>query len=121
MDAITCALNFIERAVVAARRERWAGFAAKQATHAKFLDGLDHALANVIDKSLAVANLTSADWAEPGWRYTSDGNFGGEVQTLREGYDTASPYGGWLLLSASGRLAILRPEGRQDDEVFLRF
>lgn len=121
MDAIALVVNFVEHAVAVDRRDRLAGFAGKASTRAKFLATLDHALAKAIDESLVVASLAPGEWNEASLLYASDGSFGAPAKSLREGYDRASPHGGWLLLSASGRVAILRPEGRIDDERFLRF
>jgi hypothetical protein len=37
--------------------------------------------------------------------------------SLKEAYAQASPYGGWLILGASGHVAIFRPEGKVDNEL----
>lgn len=120
MDATTCLSHFLERAVVAGRRDRLAGFAGKTSTRAKFLECLDHALVSAIDETFVVASLLPTDWQDTAFLFSSEGTFGAPVATLREGYEKAPAYGGWLLVSGSGRAAILRPEGRIDDERLFR-
>ncbi len=120
MDAVEAITRFIQRSIIKEKRERYAGFVQSQKSRKKFLEALDHGLASAIDTSRAVATLAHEDWSQPGFLYSNDGAFGEELGSLREGYEEASPYGGWLILSQSAAIAIFRPEGKIDDELYFK-
>lgn len=120
MDAVESITLFIQRVVAKEKQERYAGFVGNKKNRKKFLNTLDHALASEIDTSKSVKALSDKEWSNSGFLYSSDGTFGLELGSLKEGYDKASPYGGWLILSQSGRLAIFRPEGKIDDELYFK-
>lgn len=120
MDAIEAVTKFINHAVVNHRRERYLGFISGAKSRHKFLDALDHLLASQLDESLAVGALSEAEWRQPGYLYSSDGIFGGEIGSLRDGYEHAPDEGGWLIVGQSASAAIFRPEGRIDDELYFR-
>ncbi len=120
MEAVEAVTLFIQRVVAKEKRERYAGFVSAKKSRKKFLDALDHALASEIDTAKAVATLSEKDWSQAGFLYSSDGTFGMEVVSLKDAYEGASPYGGWLILSQSASVAIFRSEGKIDDELYLR-
>ncbi len=120
MGAVEAVTLFIRGMVAKGKRDRYAGYVSATKSRRKFLDALDHALSSEIVPARVVATLSEKDWSQPGFLYASDGTFGMAVKSLRDGYDSASPYGGWLILSQSAGVAIFRPEGRVDDELYLR-
>ncbi len=120
MEAVEAITLFIQGMVAKGKRDRYAGFVSATKNRRKFLDALDHALGSEIDPARVVATLSEKDWSQPGFLYASDGTFGMAVRSLKEGYDSASPYGGWLIFSQSAGVAIFRPEGKIDDELYLR-
>jgi hypothetical protein len=120
MDAVESVTLFIQRVVAKEKRERYVGFVGSTKNRGKFLDTLDHALASEMDISKAVKAFSDNEWNNSGFLYSSDGTFGIELGSLKEGYDKASPYGGWLILSQSGLIAILRPEGKIDEELYFK-
>jgi hypothetical protein len=121
MDAVEAVTIFIRRIVSKEKQERYVGFVTGKNGRKKFLDALDHSLEKEIDISMAVKNLDDKEWIQPGFLYSSNGTFGTELNNLKDGYDKASPYGGWLILSQSAGIAIFRPEGKIDDEIFFKF
>jgi hypothetical protein len=120
MDAEAAVKLFIKRIIAKQKRPRYSASVERDATRKKFLDALDHDLAWHVDEMAAVQELSDEEWNSPAYRYASDGAFGEDVGTLREGYEHASPHGGWLLIGQSGDVAIYRPEDRVDDELFFR-
>ena len=121
MQAVDAVILFIQLIVAKEKRERYAGFVTGTKNRKKFLDALDHALVAEIDTSRAVKKLDEKEWGHPGFLYSSNGTFGMELTSLKDGYDKAPPYGGWLILSQSARVAIFRPEGKIDDELYFKF
>ncbi len=121
MVAAELLMLFIQCIVVKEKRERYAGFIGSNRNRKKFLDRLDHALDREIDVSKAVKSLNEKEWSIAAFLYSSDGTFGMAFNSLKEAYGQASPYGGWLILSLSGHVAIFRPEERTDDELLFRF
>lgn len=120
MNAVESVSLFIQRLVAKEKRDRYVEFVSKEKNREKFLRTLDHALVSEIYTSKAVKSIDEKKWNESGFLYSSDGTFGLELSSLREGYDKASPYGGWLLINQSGDVAIFRPEGKIDDELYFK-
>ena len=120
MDAVESVKLFIQRIVAKEKRERYTGFVGNMKNRKKFLDALDHALVSEIDTSKAVKALSEKEWNDSGFLYSSDGTFGVALASLKEGYDAASPYGGWLILGQSGQVAIFRSEGKIDEELYFK-
>jgi len=121
MDAVEAITLFIQRIGPKEKRERYTGFVSNKKNRKKFLDALDHDLVAEIDNSKAINKLDEKEWNQPGFLYSSNGTFGEEITSLKAGYDKASPYGGWLILSQSARIAVFRPEGKIDDELYFKF
>lgn len=118
MNATDAIKLFVQKVVVSEKQERYTGFVESKKNRQKFLDTLDHALP--IDSSKAIRSLSDIEWRSPAFLYSSDGTFGMEFSGLKDCYDQASPYGGWLILSQTGNVAIFRPEGKIDAELYFR-
>ena len=117
MNAAELANVFIQRLVVKEKQERYTGFVGSDKNRKKFLDALDHQLESDIDLSKTTKSFDEKEWGAAAFLYSSNGTFGIAFNSLKEAYEQASPYGGWLILGISGHAAIFRPEGKVDAEL----
>ena len=111
---------FIKGAVAQQKQGRYFSFVNSVKGRAKFLKELDHSLEKVIVKSKIKLALTESEWNESGYLFLGDGTFGKNIGSIKDTYDNASSEGGWLIISTIGAFGILRPEGRMDDELYIR-
>jgi hypothetical protein len=120
MDAAELVNVFIQRVVVKEKQARYTGFVGSSKNRKKFLEALDHKLSSEIDLSKTTKSLDGKEWRTAAVLYSSNGTFGMTFNSLKEAYEQASSYGGWLILGLSGHVAIFRPEGKNDDELYFK-
>ena len=112
--------TFLKGVLSKQKKERYLGFISNKKGQVKFLHDLDHSIEESIIESHKVAELTQQEWKESGYLFTSSGEFGKPVENLKTAYDSAPWEGGWLLINNSGSFGVLRPEGRIDDEIYIK-
>ena len=112
--------NFISRIVQKHRRERYVGYLNSKKGIKKLLAALDHDLENDFELRVVAKSLSKAEWESSAIILTSAGKFKEEYQSVREAYDKAPWEGGWVIISESALYGIYRPEGRIDNEVFIK-
>ncbi len=111
---------FIGSALVKSKRERFIGFLSNAKSHKKFLASLDHDLEKLLDCSKIVFDISMIDMEEQGDLYCSNGVSNDSDSSMENLYDKAPWEGGWLLINKQGSSAIYRPEGRIDDEIYIK-
>jgi hypothetical protein len=121
MDAAELVNAFIKHVVIKDKQERYTGFVGSRKNRKKFLDALDHQLESEVDLSKSTKSLDEKEWNAAAMLYSSNETFGMAFNSLKEAYEQASSYGGWLILDLSGHVAIFRPEGKIDDELYFKF
>ncbi len=112
--------NFINRALVKNKRDRFRGYLASERGHRKFAHSLDHDLEKALDTSHFVAKLSDKELKQQGDLYCSNGVTNDCEASMFDLYGKAPWEGGWLLLNIEGTFAIYRPEGRIDDEIHIK-
>ena len=111
---------FINSALVNSKRERFIGFLSNTKSHKKFLVSLDHDLEKFLDGSKVVSNISKIDMEQQGDIYCSNGEANNTNSSMVTLYDEAPWEGGWLLINKQGSSTIYRPEGRVDDEIYIK-
>ncbi len=111
---------FVSSALVKSKRERFVGFLSNTKGHKKFLGSLDHDLEKLLDSSKIVSDISKIDMEQQGDLYCSNGVANNSDLSMVNLYDKAPWEGGWLLINKQGSLAIYRPEGRIDDEIYIK-
>ena len=112
--------KFIKGSLAKQKHERYLGLISSQKGRIKFLKELDHSIDKVMDTAKFKESLTESEWNEIGYLYSSNGVFGKCVENIQVAYEGASWDGGWLIINEAGTAGILRPEGRMDDELYIR-
>ncbi len=120
MESTEHLAKFIREAVCKPKRERYAGYLANKKGKLKFLAALDHDLEKDIKLSKSVKELSENDWSRSGVFYSSRGAYAIHSETIKQAYENAPWEGGWLILSKTGKYGIYRPEGRMDDELYIK-
>ena len=120
MNSTEAISTFIKGALSRQKHDRYLGFVNSAKGQTKFLKELDHSIEKVVDKSKVYKNITDSEWNESGYLFSSNGVFGKSVENIKAAYDSAIWDGGWLIINESGVFGILRPEGRMDDELYIR-
>ena len=120
MEGSTHLARFLRGCVTKRKRERYAGLVSQKKGQKKFLSALDHDLERDIDQARVVDRFSDIDWTRSAIFYSSRGSYGIPAATVRQAYDNAPWDGGWLIVSASGICGVYRPEGRMDDEMFIK-
>jgi len=112
--------HFINEAIAKSKRDRFVGFLSNPKGHAKFSKSLDHELVKYLIKSNFTSKFQQSEFEQNGDIYCSNGVTNNSVDTMANLYGKAPWEGGWLLLNKSGTIAIYRPEGRIDDELYIK-
>ncbi len=112
--------KFIREVVIKTKRDRYAGYLANKKGKAKFLAALDHDLERDIETSKTVKELSENEWSRSAVFYSSQGAYGVQSKTIKQAYENAPWEGGWLILSETGNYCVYRPEGRMDDELYIK-
>ncbi len=111
---------FIKKAVVKTKRERYLGFLKSTKGQIKFAKSLDHDLEKALDNSKYVSEIGRSELEQNGELFCSNGVTNNTDTSMYNLYGKAPWEGGWLLINKQGTLAIYRPEGRIDDELFIK-
>ena len=112
--------KFMRSIVTKQKRDRYAGYIVSEKGRKKFLASLDHDLEKDIEPKVIVQSLSDIQWNSPAVLFSSAGAINAEFSSLRYAYDEAPWEGGWLAISASGTYGVYRPEGKTDNEVFIK-
>ena len=120
MESTEYLAKFIRKVVNKQKKERYVGYLTSNKGKIKFLAALDHDLERDIEKRKVVKELSENDWSMSGVFYSSNGSFGVHSETIKEAYENAPWEGGWLILSETGRYGVYRPEGKMDDELYIK-
>ena len=111
---------FISNALVKNKRDRFKGFLSSDKGHKKFARSLDHDFEKAIDKSTFVTSIDKKEMEQAGNLYCSNGVTNDSDTSMADLYGKAPWEGGWLLLNKEGTFAIYRPEGRIDDQIYIK-
>jgi len=120
MNISTGLEHFINQAVVKSKRDRFIGFLSSSKGQTKFSKSLDHELVKYLNKSKFTSKFSQSELEQIGDIYCSNGVTNNSEDTMANLYGKAPWEGGWLLLNKSGSIAIYRPEGRTDDELYIK-
>ncbi len=120
MESTEYLAKFIREAVIKTKRERYVGYLANKKGKAKFLATLDHDLERDIVTSKAVKELSEDEWSSSAVFFSSQGAYEVQSDTIKQAYDNAPWEGGWLILNEAGNYGVYRPEGRMDDELYIK-
>src|SRR5690606_30389438 len=112
--------HFLRNTLIPNRRERLIGFLASEKGFIKFSKSLDHDLEKFLDKTKLSLEFSEFEFEQAGYLYCSSGAELNKEGTIANLYKEAPWVGGWLIISKSGELAIYRPEGRIDDELYFK-
>jgi hypothetical protein len=112
--------TFLNGAVQKQRRERYIGLLSNTKRHSKFLASLDHDLERDINTGKVVEKLSDPEWTSPCVVYSSQGVFGKYDESIKLAYESAPWEGGWLIISETGAFGVYRPEGKMDDELYIK-
>jgi hypothetical protein len=112
--------NFINKALIKSKRERLVGFLSSAKGHVKFCKALSHDLEKYLDQAKFVSKFSESELEQPGDLYCSNGVTNDNEDLMVNLYGKAPWEGGWLLLNKLGTIAIYRPEGRIDDELYIK-
>ncbi|UCE90335.1 MAG: hypothetical protein JSW10_05845 [Pseudomonadota bacterium] len=88
--------------------------------HKKFSSSLDHDFFGYLDKSKFVPKLSESEMEQEGNLYCSNNVTNNSSDTMSNLYGKAPWEGGWLLINKGGTVGICRPEGKIDDEIFIK-
>jgi len=111
---------FISEALVKSKRDRFVGFLSSAKGQVKFSKSLDHEFVSYLNKSKFSSKFPQSELEQTGDIYCSNGVTNNSVETMANLYGKAPWEGGWLLLNKSGTIAIYRPEGKIDDELYIK-
>jgi hypothetical protein len=112
--------HFISEALIKSKRERFIGFLSNTKGHLKFAQSLDHDFEKYLNKSKLTFKFSNSELEQAGDLYCSNNVTNESVDSMANLYGKAPWEGGWLLLNKSGTIAIYRPEGRIDGELYIR-
>lgn len=112
--------TFVKNVINKNKQNRYIGFLSTEKGHKKFLASLDHDLERDLKDKLPIEKFSELEWAANCFLYSSGGEFNSPQVSFKTAYENAPWDGGWLLISDSGKRAIFRPEGRIDDELFIK-
>lgn len=112
--------DFFQAIVQKHKRDRYAGYLSSEKGKRKLLAALDHELERDIESKRIAESLSEKEWSQPALLLSSSGVLGREYLSVRRAYDEAPWEGGWLVVGATGKFAVYRPEGRSDSEVFIK-
>ena len=120
MNEIDALSKLLKGTLTKSKKERYLGFISSKKGRNKFLHELDHSIEKYFIDSKKILKLTDTEWNESGFLFTSSGEFGLSVKNLKAAYEKTPWDGGWLLVNNSGSFGVLRPEGRMDDEFYIK-
>ena len=120
MESNTNLARFLKGCVAKHEQDRYSALVSKKKGQKKFLSALDHDLERDIDQTKVIDRFPETEWMKNCTFYSSQGSYGIPVATIRQAYDNAPWDGGWLIVSASGMCGVYRPEGRIDDEKYIK-
>ena len=120
MESDTHLGKFLRGCVAKQKRERYAALVNSKKGRKKFLSALDHDLERDIDQTKVIRRIPESEWPKSCTFYSSQGSFGILVASIQQAYENAPWYGGWLIVSASGMCGVYRPEGRIDNESYIK-
>lgn len=112
--------RFINEAVVKSKKNRFIGFISSTKGHEKFSKSLSHELMKYLNESKFCSKFSQSELEQFGDLYCSNGVTNNSEDTMSNLYGKAPWEGGWLLLNKSGTIAIYRPEGNIDDELYIK-
>jgi len=112
--------TFIKGAVQKHKQERYIGFLSSKKRQLKLLASLDHDLARDLNSNKEVDGLSESEWKSPCVLYSNQGAFGKLHVSIKRVYEELPWEGGWLIISECGEFGVYRPEGRIDDELFIK-
>ena len=111
---------FLSKALIKAKRERFLSFLGSDKGQIKFAKSLSHDLVKFIDPSKVVSKFSEIELKQEGNLYCSNGVTNDSIDTMINLYGKAPWEGGWLLVNKQGTMAIYRPEGKIDDELYIK-
>jgi len=120
MNEVDALSVFLGGVISKPKRDRYLNLSSREKGKENFLLDLSHVLKRHLVRSCKVVGLSEHEWNDNGYLFTSEHEFGKQVDKLKMAYDAAPWSGGWLLINSSGSSGVLRSDGRIDDEIFLR-
>lgn len=111
---------FLNKAVVNSKRYRYLDLIKSTKGQRKFAKSLDHDFENALDKSKIVDEIERSELEQNGQLFCSNGVTNNTDTSMYNLYGKAPWEGGWLLINKEGTLAIYRPEGRIDNELYIK-
>lgn len=112
--------HFVSKALTKSKRERFIGFLSNAKGHAKFSKALDHDFEKSLDPVKFASKFSSKELEQAGDLYCSNGVTNNNDDSMVNLYGKAPCQGDWMLLNKPGTIAIYRPEGRIDGELYIR-
>jgi len=112
--------RFISEAIVNSKRNRYVGFLSSSKGQKNFLKSLDHEFMKCLNESKFSSKFSQLELEQSGDLYCSNGVTNSSEDTMSNLYGKAPWEGGWLLLNKPGTIAIHRPEGKVDDELYIK-
>ncbi|MEO1584241.1 MAG: hypothetical protein AAFR96_06680 [Planctomycetota bacterium] len=112
MNEAQVVTDFLERALLQSRRDRYIGFIRQQKTRRKFLQSLYHDLEWCIDQDQVVQRLPDDVLDRPSLCFAPPAEFGAPISTLRGAVDSAGD--ACLAITTDGRAGVYRPESPTD-------
>ena len=111
---------FLSEALIKSKRERFLNFLGSDKGQIKFAKSLSHDLEKFIEPTKVVSRFSGSELKQQGNLYCSNGVTNDSFDTMINLYGKAPWEGGWLLVNKQGTLAIYRPEGKIDDELYIK-
>lgn len=111
---------FFRKALVKSKQERFVGFSSSKKGLTKILKSLDDELLSCLNNEIFTSKFPNSELDQIGNFYCSNGTINEGVESMRHLYDSAPWEGGWLLMSDPESIAIYRPEGKIDSELYIR-
>ena len=112
--------HFLSEALTKNKRDRFIGFLSSAKGHIKFFKALDHDFVKHLDSTKFVEKIPEVELEQFGDLFCSNCVANDSNDSMTNLYGKAPWEGGWLLLNKHGTIAIYRPEGRIDDEIYIR-
>ena len=112
--------HFLSEALIKNKRERFIGFLANPKGRVKFAKSLDHEFEKFLNPTKLTSKFSVPELEQTGDLYCSNGVTNDNDDSMVNLYGKAPWEGGWLLLNKLGTIAIYRPEGKIDDELYIK-
>ena len=112
--------HFLREALIKNKRDRFLGFLSSTKGQMKFSKTLDHDFEKHLDSTKFVSNIPERELEQSGDLFSSNGVTNESNDSMANLYGKAPWEGGWLLLNKLGTVAIYRPEGKIDNELYIK-